>query len=280
MKFYCYETTCFENDDDAAAKAAAEAEAKAAEEAAAAAAAKAKEDDESKFTQKQLEQIVVKRNKALKEKYEVLEATYTDLLKQTNLTEDARAKMEEDLKNVQKEMRTKEQQIEFEKKEAAVKHQAALEEANKRGDLYQELFETSTVERAIMDAANENDGFKPADFIAHLGPKAKVVDETINGEKTGQKVPMIEWKTKDEETGEVQVLLKKPEDVVKEMKEMPEHANLFNSNVAKGVGGGTAPGQAAAAGQIDQKRISTADYMKLANDNEARARMGLPPLRT
>jgi hypothetical protein len=188
------EVTCFENEgegDDVAATAAAAA--KAAEE--------QKQADKT-FNQDQVNEIVGKRNKALQEKYQALEGTYTELLEQTNLSEGARTKLQQELANVQKEMRTKEQQIEFERKQAQSKFEADLRGASEERDYYKNLFETTTTQREIKDAALSLEGFNGDDFIAHLGPRSSVVDEIdAEGQPTGRKITQIDWEVKDEKSG-------------------------------------------------------------------------------
>ena len=45
-----------------------------------------------------------------------------------------------------------------------------------------------------------------------------------------------------------------------------DFGNMFKTNVAAGIGQGTAPGQTVSTGTIDQTRISDAEYMELAKD--------------
>jgi len=286
------EVTCMDNEgeeknatDSDTGEAAAASAAEAAEVAAkkAAEAVKAAEEagkSERTFNQQEVNKIMGERTKALNEKLSALEGTYTELLEQTTLTSSSREKLQKDLEAVQAEMRTKEQQIEFEKKKAAEKYETDLGAANEAREKWQSLYETSTTERAIVDAAIKHEGFNGDDFIAYLGPKAKVVDEVDSlGEKTGRLVPKIEWKVTNQDTKEITMVLKSPDEVVELMKET--HGNLFRSNVAKGIGEGTAAnGAATPGGPVNQQRISTEDYMAMAKTVEGRQRLGLPALRT
>jgi hypothetical protein len=258
-----YEVTCFENEEDPAA----------AEKAAADQATK-----EKTFTQDQVDQMIVKRNKALQEKYQSLETSMEDLLKQQNLSREARAQLEVDLENVQSQMRTKEQQIEFEKKKAQSQYETNLQSATQERDHYRELFETTTTHREITDAAIAAKGYNNDDFINWLAPRAKVVDELdIEGQKTGRKVTQIKWDVKDPETGAVTQVEKRPAEVIQMMKEDPSGrwGNLFEPNVAKGIGAGTAAAQAGGSGKIDVSKLSMEEYMKLREDPEFKARIGL-----
>ncbi len=52
-----------------------------------------------------------------------------------------------------------------------------------------------------------------------------------------------------------------------------DFGNMFRTNVAAGIGQGTAPGQTITPGTIDQKSITTEQYMELAKDPATRAKM-------
>jgi DNA repair exonuclease SbcCD ATPase subunit len=274
------ETTCFDGEGDAADAAAAAAEAKAEE--AKAAAAKAAADDAAKtkektFTQTEVNRITGQRNAALKERYGALEATYTELLEQTNLTEAAREKMEAELEQIQAQMRTKEQQQEFERKQAQSKFENELKKANEKGEKYETLFKESVTKRAITDAALANDGCNADDFIAHLSPKTVMVfEQDAEGKPTDNMVPMVNWDLRDEETGVVTKVQKTPEEIVKIMQDdKAKYGHLFKSNVVAGVGAGTANASPNLSGKIDPKTLTTADFMKLSETEEGRRQLGL-----
>lgn len=285
------ETTYFDASDDAsddaavaAAVAAAEAAAAAgdagagaaADAAAAAAAAAATKRPEKKFSQEQVNNMMGVRTKALNEKLSAQEGIYTDLLEQTNLADTQRERIEAELEEVQKALRTKEQQIEFEQKQAQSKFDSELSKANQRGEKYQNLFEDSITKRAITDAALSNDGCSADDFIAHLAPKTKIVIELdAEGQTTGNLVPMIDWDLKDE-AGAITKVSKTPEEVVKLMQDEPQrYGHLFRSNVAKGIGAGTAQAAPNLSGKIDPKSLSTADFMEMSKTPEGRRALGL-----
>ena len=276
--FWRAELLCWDNEgagegtegggDDAAAQAAADA---AAAQAAADAAAAGKT-----FTQDELNKIVGKEKMAVKEKYAEMETAYQDLLKQQNLTKEQRDKLEANLDRVRSEMMTKEQRLEEEKKKAQKKHQEELSVAQQEADKYKSLFENSTIERAIQDASAKHDAYSPTQFIAHLAPKSKMVEEVdAEGNLTGQLVPRVVWSAVDEE-GKTHQSEITPEEAVQKMKEnVVDFGNLFKTNVAAGIGQGTAPGQLSPSGDVDHKRISDAEYMELAKTPEGRKKLGL-----
>jgi hypothetical protein len=235
-----------------------------------------KQAGERTFTQKDVDDIVVKRNKALKSQYESLENNYQTLLKQQNLTDDTRSQLEADLESVRSQMRTKEENLRIEKEKAAKEYETKLSSVQEQANYYKELYETSTIHREISDAQQLHDGYNPDQFVALLGPKAKIVEELDSaGEKTGRLVPRIEWGVKTED-GTSETVLLSPKEAVEKMKDDPDtYGNMFRPNVAKGVGQGTAPGQAGFTGKVDHTKISTEEYMQRRNDPEFRRSAGL-----
>ena len=265
---YCAEVVCWENDDtddtndDAVAKAAADAAAKKAAE-------------EKRFSQQDVDKIVVSRNKNLKQQYEQLEQNYNKLLEQTNLTEEQRNQLQADLENVQSLMRSKEQNLALEAKRAKEKYDAELRNAVAERDKYKTMFETSTIERAIIDAASKKEAWDPSQFVRLIGPQAKIVEElTDSGEKTGRLVPKVEWEIKDD-SGSITKVLKTPEEVVELMKEDTQrHGNLFRSNVARGLGSGNAAG-VNTSGKVDVRKLSPEQYAAMRKTPEGRRALGL-----
>jgi len=245
--------------------------------AAEAAAVKAAEANAGKtFTQEEVNKFVAERNKTLKVKFETMEKSYETLLAQQNLTNDQRASLETQLEAVRNEMLTKEQRLESEKKKAQAQYEADLGKANEAANKYKTLYESSTIERAVTDAAIKHDAYNPTHFIAHLAPQSKMIEEVdAEGNVTGKLVPRVEWTSVDE-NGQKHVSNLTPEEAVEKMKDnVIEFGNLFKTNVAAGIGAGTAPGQVSAAGAIDHAKISTSDYMELAKTPEGRKKLGL-----
>lgn len=228
------------------------------------------------FTQEEVNEFVQKRNKNLRSQYENLEKQYESLLENSQMSQEQREKLEGDLENVRAQLRTREQQLQYEKKQEISKFQKELEAAQKQGTYYKSLYENSTIERAIVDAAASNEGYDGNQFVALLRDRAKVVEELDNdGQKTGRLVPVIEWDVTDPETKKTERVVKRPDEVVQLMKEdVQRYGNLFKSNVARGLGQGQAnlPG---ARGKINVKNLTQAEYRELRKTAEGRRALGL-----
>lgn len=276
------QVSCFDGEgdgsDDAAAAAAAAAAATAATAAAdaaaaKAAAAKAAAGDTKTFTQPDVNRIVEERlareRKQNAEKYRELETSYSTLLESQGLSEEERGKMEENLADVQKKLRTKEEDAKFQLKQVKESHETELTEAKKAAEVWEDRFHTSSIDRALQDAAVANEAYSNDQIVRLLRPMTKLkpkLDEA--GKETDEFETVIDFPDVDEK-GMAVITQRTPVDTVKRMKEMSDYANLFKSNVVSGVGansatGGHTPGSN---GQIDASTLSMAQYAKIRKEH-------------
>lgn len=252
------------------------------DEGAAAAAAAAGATDQKIFhlTQTELNEYLAKNKRGLQDKVATLETSYKQLLENRNLAEQTREELQAQLEDFQAKWRTKDQQIEFEKKKAAEKYENELKSAKEAADKYERLFTEGTIERAIKDAASKHDGFKGDgynQFVAVLRPKTKMVEEVDDaGHRTGRFVPQVEVYVKNEVSGQQERQLKTPDEAVLDMKNNPEqYGNMFTLNVVRGIGEGTAIGNTPIQGKVDPSRIKIDDFMKLRKEEAGRKALGL-----
>jgi hypothetical protein len=245
---------CYEGDDDAAAAAAAAA-AKAKADADAAAAAAGGGDDDKRFTQADLNKFLAEDKRKHQEKFNALEGSYKELLKNQNLTKEERDSLQTRLEDLQASHRTKEQQAEHDRKKAEQKYSSELETERKRADHWESMFKTNEVQRALQDAAVGADAFNPGHIVALLAPNTQLKED-----EAGNLSPMVDFVDIDEKTGEEVRTLRTPADAVKRMRELPKfHGNLFRSNVVSGVGAGQAT---TGDDTIDYANLSAEDYRK------------------
>jgi hypothetical protein len=190
-------------------------------------------DGDRTFSQADLNKILADDKRKHQERYAQLETEHHTLLQSQTLTEEERNKLNDRLADLQGAQRTKEQQIEFDRKKTEEKHNTSLKEAQDRGDHWEELYKKETVVRAILDAASSGDAYNPAQVVDFLEPKTELKD--IEGRLT----PMVDFPDIDEKTGKPVQTLCSPADAVKRMRQLTKkHGNLFKSNVVSGVGAG------------------------------------------
>jgi uncharacterized membrane protein len=294
------QVSCFDGDDpaadpaaaaadaaDATAAAAADATAAAAKSAAdataaaAAAAAKSAGDDEGKtfstndvnrIVQERLDRDRKSREAQHKTEYQDLETRYSELLATENLGEEQRSKLNEQLEDVRKKNRTKDQQAAHERKQLTDDYDTKLQVATKAAVIWENRFRESSINRALQDAASKNDAYSNDQVLAILRPMTKLVEviDEITNEPTGDYNTVIDFPDVDEKGVQI-VTQRTPDETVKRMKDIPEHQNLFKSNVVSGVGAHPATGGISSGtnGRIDCRNITPEQYKKIRDENPA-----------
>ena len=264
----------YEGEDDAAAM---EAAAKAAEDAAA---AKAKADAAAVaaaakikpkvFSQDDVNKFLADDRRKHDSKYGELEGAYKEALDNQNLTQDQRTQLESKLEDLQKVFRSKEQQLEHDKKTLEDKYDTDIKGLNERATKWETKYKQSLIDRSLLDAAVTNEAYSNTQIVSLLRPITQMVEQTDEkGEGTGEYAPMVDLTDVDTKTGEQIITRRTPEDAVKRMKELPDlFGNLFRANVVSGVGAGSATGSGMpGSGRIDVQNMSPEQYMKMRQEN-------------
>jgi len=161
------------------------------------------------------------------------------------------------------------------KKKHEEKYAKDIKAATDQATFYKSLYENSTIERAIIDAASGKDAYDPSQFVSFLKDKTKVIEELdSSGQKTGRLVPRVEWEVVNPETKQREKVLKAPEEVIDSMKEdTQKYGNLFKSNFARGLNSSNSFD--GPRGKVDVTKMSAAEYMAYRNTPEGKASLGL-----
>jgi len=226
----------------------------------------------SNFTQDDVNRFLADDRRKHQERYKKLEASYQKMLKEGNLHKEQRHKMQQELEDLQKAFRTKEQQAEYERKQQAEKYKNDLAQATESVVKWEGMYKSSVIDRSLQDAAVSADAFNPGQIMSLLRPMTKMVELTDSeGIPTGGMTPKVDFEDIDEKTGERITTLRTPEEAVKRMRELPNlYGNLFKSNVVSGIGTGSATGGAAPGkGSIDVSRLTPEQYRRLRKEDPA-----------
>ena len=236
------------------------------------------------FTQDQVNSIVAADRRKLEEALKKTEKQYQDLLASQSLTEQERKALQANLEMVQGQLRSKEEQLQLEKKQVEEAYAAKLQEMERKATRFETLFRDSTIERAIQDAAVKHEAWNPSQVVSLLRGQTKMLEETDpkTGKLTGTFKPMVEMQALNTTTGETETKAYTPEDAVKKMKDTPDTwGNLFKSGVVSGIGAGTAtgglsPGQGGRLDAAAIRNMTQEQYLEIrANHPEW---LGLNPL--
>lgn len=218
------------------------------EEEAAAAAKKAEEEAATKkaaegktFTQEDVNRMLAADRRKSEEK---LTKTLDELEAQrakSSLTSAEREELDTTIEGLKETMMTKTQLAEKEASKSKKAHEKQIAELSESTKKWQNLYTTSTIERAIVDAASSgpNKAFNTSQVVAILGPNTRLIEALDNdGEKTGDLVPSVKFKDTDKD-GKPVTLDLAVSAAVKRMRELDAYANLFESEGTGGVGGST-----------------------------------------
>lgn len=224
------------------------------------------------FTQEDVNRFLAEDRRKHQAQLQKIESQYQELLKNQNLTEQERTRLVGALDDVQKQLRTKEQQLAYEKKQLEEQYQSRLSEAEKNAGRWEGLYKESMISRALQDAAVQHDAFRPDQVVSLLRPMTKLVEEidSKTGKSTGALKPMIDFPDMNQDTGESFIGQLTPADALRRMKEIPEvYGNLFKSGVVSGIGansatGGLTPG---ANGRVDVRKLTPQQYREIRQKN-------------
>ncbi len=228
--------------------------------------------DVNRIVQERLDRDRKSREVAANEKYTDLETRYSELLENENLGGEQRDKLNEQLEDVRKTLRTKDQQAAHEKKQLHEEYESKLVSATKAAEVWESRFRETTIHRELQDAASSNDAYEASQIVSLLRPMTKLVEvvDEITNEPTGDYNTVIDFPDVDEKEQKI-ITQRTPTETVQRMKELGHYANLFKSNVVSGVGahpatGGATPG---ANGQIDVRKLTPEQYAKIRRENPA-----------
>jgi len=189
-------------------------------------------DPDKKFTQKQVDDILGNRLKKQKEEQEKLVAQLEDFKKNKSLNDNQRQELQTQIDDLQSTLLTKEEIAAKEKASVEKKYKKDLDDAVEKAKIWQGRYTESTIERSILDAATKEKVINPSQIVQILRPSTRLVevDDAL--------IPQAKIQSVDKDGKPVILDLPIPE-AIKQMKELPEHGNLFQAGTTGGTGSNT-----------------------------------------
>jgi hypothetical protein len=211
---------------------------------------------EKTFKQEDVDRIVQERLK--KERAEVTKLTkeIQDFQSRQKLSEDEKAELASKLEELENRGKTSEELAKQTEKKLRDKYEADLKTAREGESNWKNLFESSTIERKISDAAELNKAVRSALLVDLLKGKTRLVNED------GKFVSRTKIQAIGENSATIELDLPTEEAVAK-MKEYPDlYGSLFQSSASGGVNGNNT-GTSGGGGTPNPNNIkSMDDYMK------------------
>ena len=227
---------------------------------------------EKSFNQDDVNKFLAEDRRRHTDKYSKLEQTYKTMLADKNLATEQRGKLESELQDLQKTFRTKAQQADYERKQ--VEEQLTVEMAGYKESAikWEGMYKDSAIQRSLQDAAIGGEAFNPLQIVNLLRADTTMrpAMDAEGVEIPDEMIPMIDFRDKDDVTGENVTTLRSPQEAVQRMKEMPEQfGNLFRANVVSGIGAGAATGGVTSGegGRVDVSKLTPEQYRRMRKEN-------------
>jgi hypothetical protein len=225
------------------------------------------------FTQDEVNAFLAQERRKNDVKVKELEKKTATALENQNLSQEERKQLEANLEEIKSLSRTEKQQLLHEKKQVEETLTAKLKETEEKVSKTWSMFETSTIERSLLDAAVTNEAYSSQQLVALLRGRSKMVEKKDDkGKPVGDFSVMVELDDRDATTGEPIVTTRTPDAAVKRMKELPElYGNLFKNGVVSGLGGssvtgGVTPGANGLLSREQVKALTPAQYDKIRKE--------------
>jgi len=215
-----------------------------------------KDDNKPTLTQNQVNKILAEERRKYQAEREKQVVQLQELQKTAGLTAKQKADLEVRIEELNTVNLTKEEQAKREKERLETDYKKQLTTTVGERDNWKTRFTDSQIKREIVDAATQNDGFAPDQFVNQLFPNTRLVEVL---DEAGQPSGQYEAKVKfpDLKEGKPITLDLTVPEAVKRMKEMDKFHNFFKSNLQSGLGAGRAPGTS---NQKDFKKMTSDDY--------------------
>jgi len=226
---------------------------------------------DSRFTQDDVNRMLADDRRKHQAQVQRVEKLLEEASASKNLTMQEREQFAQQLEDLRKESRTKEQQLAHEKKQLEEQLTGKITTAERAAKDWEQRFRDGTVERALMDAAVGGDAYNVSVLMNQLRPMTRlteITDEKAKG--TGKFKVVVDFPDTDPNTGEPTVTLHTPESAVKRMRELPAiYGGLFKAVVVSGIGSSAATGGLASGGggKVDPRKLTPAQYMEIREKN-------------
>ncbi len=201
------------------------------------------EDDKPTISQKKLNDILAIERKKHQDQQQKAIDQLEQAKKAKGLSDKEKTDLAAQIDDLKNSLLTKEQLAAQEKKKVQEELSGKVKAEQERADRNWKLYESSTIQREITDAAVEHEAFRPSQLIRHLKDQTSLVED--KDPESGQTLGTYSTRVKfpDVKDGKPITLDLTVKEAVKRMKDLPEeYGNLFKSGVSGGLGGSNGSG--------------------------------------
>jgi len=192
-------------------------------------------DEVKVFSQKDVDRIVQSRLKKTTDEQKKLIGEINALKAKSDLTTEERKEWEERLETLNNSLLSEQELRAKELKRKEQEFTNVISEKDSEISKWQTMFTTSTITRALTDAAVEHKAFHPEQIVSLLDRKTRLVEDLHDGKPTGRLVPKVRFEDTDDK-GKPVTLDISPSEAIKRMTEIGKYQNLFEGKGTGGVG--------------------------------------------
>lgn len=183
------------------------------------------------------------------------------LKKNSALTSDEKSELQVKITQLEEQYMSKEELSKRESTKKQKQFETDLNTANDSSKKWEAMYSSSTIDRALYDAAVEADAIHPSQIVTLLQGNTQLVEEN------GRYSPVVKFNDKSEDGKDV-VLDLSPTETLKRMKELTDlHSNLFKSTQTSGVGGTGNAGGSTNHPKFDELMADPVKYAKWRKEN-------------
>lgn len=187
--------------------------------------------------QEELNTMMAQNRKKLTEQNQDLVTQLEQLKQSSNLSQTEKDELQVRITQLEQQYLTKEELAKREAQKNQKDFEMQLTTAKQQGEQWKGLYTSSTIERALQDAAVAGKSLQHDQIVDMYRSRTEMVEVLENGRPTGRYTPIVKFNDINEE-GKPVVLELSPADLIKRMKELPEKfGNLFEGTATGGTGG-------------------------------------------
>lgn len=183
------------------------------------------------------------------------------------LTNEQRDELQGRITQLEEQYMTKEELAKREKDKQAKEYESKLQQTVEQSEQWKGLYTSSTIDRALQDAAVVGEAIRPSVIVDLLRSKTQLTEVMENGQPTGRYTPIVKFNDIGE-NGENVILDLSPEEAIKRMKELPDdYGFLFKGTATSGIGSARRADGSAPAPRLQELLKDPEKYAKWRKEN-------------
>jgi hypothetical protein len=217
--------------------------------------------------QEELNKMMADNRRKLTQQNQELVTQLEELKRSSSLTNEQRDELQTRITQLEEQYMTKEELAKRESTKQQKKWEQDLQAATQAGEQWKTLYSSSTIDRALQDAAIEGEALHPSQIVDLLRNRTQLTEVLDNGQPTGRYATVVKFNDVNDD-GENVLLELSPADAIKRMKELTDkYGNLFKGTGTSGIGGARGADGSAPPAKLDDLLKDPVKYAEWRRKN-------------